>query len=749
VQLPEPATVLIGRDAEVAEASVLLDPATGVTRWLVLVGPAGVGKTRLALAVAAQLVDRYADGVVFVDLAHLRDERLVPATIARALELREAGGRSARELLLEHLSERRILLVLDNLEHLLGAAPLFAELLAGCPRLALLVTSRVALRLRQERRFPVPVLATPTGADENSLVAVAATPAVQLFIQQALQVAPGFELDAGNAAAVSAICRRLDGLPLAIELAAARTGLLGPHELLRRLEPRLPLLTRGATDLPERQQTLRTTLAWSHDLLDPVTQVLFRRLAVFDGGWTLEAAESICADAAPLAEEMLDPLQVLVDSSLIQVGPVEDSADDQPRFVMLETIREFALERLEAAGEAAAVRRRHLAWCLALVQPVKPGPIDPREIGRLAPEHANLQGALHVAIADSAVEDGLWLAAALWMPWYLRGSYSEGRAWLGQLLALPGAEAARHARAHALNAAGHLAYCQGEYAAAERLLGDAQALADGLGDDRLGGAVRHNLAHVARWRGDLPRARALYASALARFRRTGDRPWEASVLVTLAALLHEQGDLEQAGSCATAGLTFFKAEGNTWGMARALYALGLVASGQGDHTRARALLEASVNLHRQVGDHQARARSLLALATEILNDGDAGAAWPLFAESLALAETSGDRLTLARGLEGVAGLLVKARPERAVCLAGASDTLRAGLGVAVQPAELDRCHTWQAEARHALGAQGYATAWMIGQELTASRAVAEALEAWTTDHQVLATSDHSSVRSAV
>jgi predicted ATPase/transcriptional regulator with XRE-family HTH domain len=728
--LPAWQTTLVGREADLGAIGARLDPMGPGVRLLTLVGPGGVGKTRLAVAAAAAFAPRYPDGVAFVDLAPLRAAPPVAAAIAHALDLHESGGQSARELLKEHLGARNMLLVLDNFEHLLDAAPLLPELLGACPALTLLVTSRTALRVRGEQRFAVPPLATPSAAPAAAAGApdVANSPAVQLFVARAGAVAADFALTENNAAAVAELCRRLDGIPLAIELAAARVPILSPAALLRRLEHRLSLLTRGAADLPGRQQTLRATLAWSHDLLDPATQALFRRLAVFAGGWTLEAAESICADVALLTEEVLNHLQVLVDSSLIQAGPVEDSGDNEPRFAMLETIRAFALERLEEAGEALAVRRRHLAWCLALVQPVKPGPIDQRQLGRLAPEHTNLQAALHVAIADGAVEEGLWLAAALWMPWYLRGSYGEGRAWLSQLLALPGAEVARQARAHALNAAGHLAYCQGEYATAERLLSDARTLADGLGDDRLGGAVRHNLAHVARWRGDLPGARALYASALARFRRLGDRPWEATVLVTLAALLHEQGDLEQAGARATASLTFFKAEGNTWGMARALYALGLVASGQGDHARARALLESSVTLHRQVGDHQARARSLLALATEMLSDDEAGAAWPLFAESLALAEKTGDRLTLARGLEGVAGLLAEARPDRAVRLAGAADAVRAGLGVAVQPGEWDRRHTWQASARRALGAQGYAAAWMLGQELTAPRAVAEALE---------------------
>jgi predicted ATPase/DNA-binding XRE family transcriptional regulator len=609
VSTPSP---LIGREAEVLRLAALMEPNADSPRLVTLIGPGGVGKTRLAIAVAAQLAEAYADGVAFVDLAPLRDMRLIPATISRVLELREGRGRGALELLVDELRPRQKLLVLDNFEHVLGGATFVAELLRECPRLALLVTSRMALRLRAERRWVVEPLAIPA-RDAVLPADVDASPAVQLFIDRAHAVAPDFALDSLNAQAVAAICRHLDGLPLGIELAAARAGLLRPATLLQRLEHRLPMLTVGPADLPERQQTLRSALAWSHDLLPPAARLLFRRLAVFAGGWTLSAAEAICADSQLPSDEVLNGLRTLVDSSLVQRL---DQSAGEPRFAMLETLREYAHEQLLMNQEVRHLRSVHAEFYSRLAEPVAAARtiapwartgLTEEIVQRLEPEFDNLQAALEWWHTDERPEDGLRLAVAAHALWSRLGQYAVSRRWLEAMLSLadrtaePGA--LRLERGVALTEAGTLAGYQGD---------DQQARALHRRSVEVWRKVQHpqglaialaNLG-LAEWvAGDAEHAVVLLQEALA-LSKANDVPHTVAIsLRNLGLIARSQGQYAQAEALFSEAAAYPLPDGwfRGYSLARSLSCLGRIAFLEHDLIRAEALFRQAFEKIRQVG----------------------------------------------------------------------------------------------------------------------------------------------------
>jgi predicted ATPase/DNA-binding XRE family transcriptional regulator len=480
--LPIPLTRLIGREAELTALRERI--GSDKERLVTLTGPGGSGKTRLSVEVALQLRDQFADGVVFVDLTPLTDPTLVLPTIAAALGARETAGQPLRETLATFLAPKQLLLLLDNFERVLAAAPEIAALLAASPGLAVIATSREPLHVRGEREFPLLPLAVPEAGYLPAVDDLSRVPAVALFVERATASQPQLNLTTDNAAAIASICRRLDGLPLAIELAAARVKVLPLAALLARLEHRLPLLTGGASDLPARQRTMRDAIAWSYDLLSPAEQALFRRLAVFAGGFTLAAAEAVADIESGL--ETLDGLMALVEQSLLQQTP---GIADEPRYQMLETVREFGLEQLASASESILVRGRHARYFLQLSAGRARGiPIlmDPETLARLAPEQENARLALAWCEEHDDSDALLELSAMLYGLWLARGLHREGLSWLNRALERS-SHTASVAHTHALMAAGHLAILQGDYAHAAAFSAKGVALARELDDPTLGG----------------------------------------------------------------------------------------------------------------------------------------------------------------------------------------------------------------------------------------------------------------------
>lgn len=703
--LPAQLTPLIGRTRErAAIRDKLLD---NEVRLLTLTGAGGTGKTRLAVRVATEVLNEFEEGVWFVDFATISEPALVVPTIARALGLRDAGEPSASgQQLAEYLRHQRMLLVLDTFEQVADASPDIVELLGVAPRLKILATSQAALRLSMEHEYPVPPLSVPDPSPTPSVPALSRYDAVQLFVARAQAARPDFYLDEANAGAVGQICTQLEGLPLAIELAAARVKIFSPDAIRARLGSKLKLLTGGARDLPARQQTLRNTMDWSYGLLNAQEKKLFSRMSVFAGGCTLDAAESVCTAPGDLATDVLDGLTSLVNNSLIHH---RQGTGGEPRWVMLATVCEYARERLEESREANAAQTEHARFFLNLATEAAPH-LRGREqaiwLRGLEEEHNNLRAALRWALGTGPEtkerphrdrEAALRVGAAVWRFWWTHGHLNEGRRWLKLALATHGQEGVQpatpaadaHIRAEALRGGGILAWDQGDYA----------------------------------------EARVLLEESLALSRRVGDKQGIADSLNNLGLVVQDEGDPAAAESLFQESLAIRREIGDNRGISTSLNNLGKLARQQGDYVEARALLQESLALDRELGSQRGVATVLYNLGTVANAQEDYAGARGHFSESLQLYRDLGDKRGIVECLEGLAvttaGL---GQLKRSIRLLAAAETLRHAIGAPPSPSERYTRESVSAATREQLEPAAWQEAWENGRAMTLEEAVAEALE---------------------